>query len=172
MRTERLYYRDPYQRTFEARVTACHERISMRDGRPAVSLDVTAFYPTSGGQPHDVGVLNDTNVVEVLIDEQGDLLHILDRPSDSLREGAPVHGEIDWERRFDHMQQHTGQHVLSHAFAQVCTANRRTDNRQASARCATVGFHLGEQLSTIDLDRAPLEPDIIHQADGPGLADR
>jgi alanyl-tRNA synthetase len=151
--TERLYDRDPYLRTFEARVVARREV----EGRFAVVLDATGFYPTGGGQPHDTGTLNDARVVDVLIDEQEDVLHVLDRPLDlpsatTVAEGTAVRGEINWERRFDHMQQHTGQHILSQAFVQITEAE-------------TVGFHMGEQLSTIDLNRAPLDPAIVQLAE-------
>jgi alanyl-tRNA synthetase len=158
--TERLYYRDPYLRAFEARVVAYHERIPTHEGRSAVVLDATAFFPTGGGQPHDTGTLNDARVIDVLIDEHENVLHVLDRPFDlspttATTERMPmpvVRGEVDWERRFDHMQQHTGQHILSQAFIQV-------------AEVETVGFHMGEQLSTIDLNRAPLAPDIVQRAE-------
>jgi alanyl-tRNA synthetase len=130
--TDRLYYTDAYLREFEATVL---ERVLV-DGRPAVILDRTAFYPTSGGQPFDTGRLSDVPVVAVLDRVDGTVLHVLDG---SLAEG-PVHGRIDWERRFDHMQQHTGQHVLSAAFERVCHAR-------------TESFHLGTTSSTIDLAR-------------------
>ena len=146
--TERLYYQDPYQRTFEARVVAYHEE----NGQPAVTLNATAFYPTAGGQPHDTGTLNDAHVVDVTVDEQGDIWHVLDRPLDLAQSETVVRGVIDWERRFDHMQQHTGQHILSQAFVQVNDAE-------------TVSFHLGEQLSTIDLNRAPLHPQVVSEAE-------
>jgi len=119
--TSRIYYTDPYCRRFEAVVTAAFEH----EGRPAMRLDRTAFYPTSGGQPFDRGRLGGVDVVEVL-DVNDDVVHVLSAP---LTTGAAVTGEIDWGRRFDHMQQHTGQHVLSAAF------DRLFDNR-------TVSFHM------------------------------
>ena len=128
--THRIYYTDAYCRTFDAVVVRAFEH----DGRPAVVLDRTAFYPTSGGQPFDIGVLGGTSVVDV-VDADGDIVHVL---SARLAEGAGVQGEIDWARRFDHMQQHTGQHMLSAALVHVCDA-------------ATVSFHLGSESSTIDL---------------------
>ena len=129
--TERLYYRDPYMRSFDARII---ERCQV-DGQPAVVLDVTAFYPAAGGQPHDTGTLSSVAVREVRVREDGQILHLLNASlSDTV-----VHGELDWERRFDHMQQHTGQHILSQAFWQ-------------SAQAETVSFHMGESESTIDLD--------------------
>jgi len=130
--TSRIYYTDPYCRRFEAVVTAAFEH----EGRPAMRLDRTAFYPTSGGQPFDRGRLGGVDVVEVL-DVNDDVVHVLSAP---LTTGAAVTGEIDWGRRFDHMQQHTRQHVLSAAF------DRLFDTR-------TVSFHLGADVSTIDLAR-------------------
>jgi alanyl-tRNA synthetase len=129
----RIYYTDAYCQAFDARVV----RAFAYDGRPAVTLDRTAFYPTSGGQPFDVGTLGDAAVVDV-VDVEGDVVHVLSSP---LPEGGAVHGKIDWPRRFDHMQQHTGQHVLSAALVRVCDA-------------ATVSFHLGSDASTIDLSAA------------------
>jgi alanyl-tRNA synthetase len=133
--TERLYYLDPYRREFEAKVV---ERTSMGT-KPGLILESTCFYPTSGGQPHDEGSLNGVPVINVF--ERGDkaIVHVL---ATELK-GDFVHGVIDWERRFDHTQQHTGQHILSQAFLQVLNA-------------ATVGFHLGKEASTIDVDKAPL----------------
>jgi alanyl-tRNA synthetase len=104
--------------------------------RPAVCLDQTAFYPTSGGQPHDTGTLGGAKVVEVVEDEDGEIWHLLAAPLDAE---PVVDGEVDWERRFDHMQQHSGQHLLSAAFAELLAA-------------PTVGFHLGGDDSTIDLE--------------------
>jgi len=128
--TSRIYYTDASCRAFDARV----ERAVDFEGRPAVLLDRTAFYPTSGGQPHDVGVLDGASVVDV-VDVEGNVVHVLSSP---LTEGAAVRGEIDWTRRFDHMQQHTGQHILSAALVRMCNA-------------PTVSFHLGSDTSTIDL---------------------
>ena len=130
--TERLYYQQPGRRTFDAIVT----RLLDRDGRPAVLLDRTAFYPTSGGQPFDTGRLGEVEVLET-IDEDEEIVHVLSAPLD---ERVAVQGEINWTRRFDHMQQHTGQHVLSAAF------DRLFDNR-------TMSFHMGADTSTIDLAR-------------------
>jgi alanyl-tRNA synthetase len=142
--TERLYYSNPYQTTFSSRITARCEV----DGRPAVELAATAFYPTAGGQPHDTGKLGSAEVLEVQVSDDGRVLHLLDRPLSQDQ----VEGEIDWPRRLDHMQQHTGQHILSQAFVQTCQAE-------------TVGFHMGESLSTIDLDRAPLSPELVQKAE-------
>lgn len=130
--TDRIYYTDPSCRSFEAMVTASSER----DGRPALVLDRTAFYPTSGGQPFDVGRLGTVDVLET-IDDGDDVVHVVSAP---VPAGTPVRGEIDWARRFDHMQQHTGQHVLSAAF------DRLLDNR-------TTSFHMGAEVATIDVMR-------------------
>lgn len=132
MPTERLYYTDPYLREFDATLidTVSHE------GRTALVLDRTAFYPTSGGQPHDEGAFGDVRIIDVVDAEDGRILHIADRAPSS----TALHGTIDWTRRFDHMQQHTGQHVLSAAF-----------DRLLGAR--TESFHLGVESSTIDLGR-------------------
>jgi alanyl-tRNA synthetase len=142
--TQRIYYTDAYCRAFDAHVVRAFEH----EGRPAVILDRTAFYPTSGGQPFDVGTLDSTAVVDVA-DAEAEVVHILASP---LEEGAVVHGEIDWTRRFDHMQQHTGQHVLSAALLHVCQA-------------PTVSFHLGSDASTIDLGAAVSPPDVERAVD-------
>jgi len=131
--TERLYYADAYCIRFSARVT---EQLTW-DGRPAVVLDRTAFYPTSGGQPADRGSLGGVAVMDVSAREDGAVVHVLERPWPKGRE--EVEGEVDWPRRFDHMQQHTGQHVLSAAFEQVLDAD-------------TLSFHLGAEASTIDVN--------------------
>jgi alanyl-tRNA synthetase len=140
----RLYYTDAYCRSFEARIVRAFDH----EGRPAVVLDRTAFYPTSGGQPFDVGLLGGAAVVDV-VDVDGHVVHVLSSP---LAEGAAVRGEIDWARRFDHMQQHTGQHVLSAALVRVCDA-------------ATVSFHLGSDASTIDLATAVAPADVERAVD-------
>src|SRR3982074_2206626 len=100
--TKRLYYEDSYITSFRSQVG-----LALDGGRKLV-LKETAFYPTSGGQPFDLGSLNGTPVVEV-VEEDGDIVHVLSSPIDS----SEVEGQIDWPRRFDHMQQHTGQHLLS-----------------------------------------------------------
>lgn len=137
--TERLYYKDSYLREFESEVTAC----TGVDGRFEVSLAETAFYPTGGGQPHDLGSLGDRLVIDVIDHEDNGIAHILDGP---LEPGARVKGVIEWTRRFDHMQQHSGQHILSAAFESVCKAS-------------TESFHLGATTCTIDLNRlvSPVE---------------
>jgi len=138
--TNRLYYTDPYSREFDASIV----RVDREDTRCRVRLDRTFFYPTSGGQPFDTGLLGRFQVVDVVDEDDGDVSHIVTGPHPTepanLQPGQTVHGSIDWPRRFDHMQQHTGQHVLSAAF------DRLFGNR-------TVGFHLGADASTIDVAR-------------------
>ena len=131
--TERLYYTDAYLTRFEAEVTAC----AAAGERFEVTLSATAFYPTSGGQPHDVGTLGGRRVLDVVDHDDGRLLHLVDG---AFEAGARVSGEVDWSRRFDHMQQHTGQHVLSAAFERLYQAR-------------TESFHLGVTAATIDLHR-------------------
>jgi alanyl-tRNA synthetase len=143
--SERLYYADSFLTTFDAVVTDVRE-VLRRDSEAVwqLALDRTAFYPTSGGQPMDQGVLSavsrggaalEVPVEQVEEDEQGEVWHFVRKP---LTAGTAVRGQIDWERRFDHMQQHTGQHLLSAVFQQELQA-------------PTVSFHLGEGVSTIDL---------------------
>ena len=140
MSSERLYYTDPYLMEFDAVV-----RDVVRDGdRWRVTLDRTAFYPTSGGQPFDTGVLDQAKVIEVVDEQDGSVVHVIDR---ELEKNSRVRGHIDWSRRFDHMQQHTGQHLLSAAFEHVVAAR-------------TLSFHLGTSSSTIDLDKE-LSPEQI-----------
>ena len=177
--TDRLYYHDPYLHAFDATI----ERIEVRGDRVVVKLDRTAFYPSSGGQPFDTGVLGSWRVVDVVEEEDGSIAHLVEsrtvnpdapdppafarasRPMratagkpdppdlpnqpdlpdpldlpDPPEPGSVVRGAVDWPRRFDHMQQHTGQHVLSAAF-----------DRLFGAR--TVSFHMGTAVSTIDLAR-------------------
>ncbi len=133
--TKRLYYDDSYRQVFRARI----QEVSP-DGR-AVYLDQTAFYPSSGGQPFDTGTLGGARVLEV-IDEGERVAHILDGVAGAV--GDDVEGAIDWMRRLDHMQQHTGQHLLSATFVDVIGA-------------ATVSFHLGDVVSTIELDTPTLD---------------
>jgi alanyl-tRNA synthetase len=142
--TERLYYTAPYERSFQATVVACESR----DGRTELLLDRTAFYPTSGGQPFDTGSIGDATVLDVIDRDDGEIVHVVDR---SLAAGSAVAGAIDWDRRFDHMQQHTGQHVLSAAYDHLFKA--RTDS-----------FHLGTTISTIDLGR-PVSAEEIQAAE-------
>jgi len=125
--TERLYYQDCYLQEFRARVLETSD-----DGR-RVYLDRTAFYPTSGGQPFDTGTLGGANVIEV-IDEEERVAHLLDAPIVA----GEVDAQIDWARRFDHMQQHSGQHLLSAVLEELF-------------KISTVSFHLGAEVCTIDV---------------------
>ena len=133
----RLYYTDPSRLTFDALVQRCDPAPASHPGAFAVWLSESAFYPTTGGQPFDTGRLGDAKVVDVFEDDAGEVVHIVDR---RLAPGVQVAGAVDAARRLDHRQQHSGQHVLSAAF--VRTAN-----------VATVSFHLGSTVSTIDLAR-------------------
>ena len=143
--TLRKYYDDSYTRRFEARVV----ETGNPDGSPSAVLDQTFFYPTSGGQPHDTGTLGSAKVKNVTIrEEDGAVVHQLDAP---LPEG-PVAGVLDWQRRFDHMQQHTGQHILSQAFL-----------RRANA--PTIGFHLGQETVSIDLEAPKLDEAAVADAE-------
>lgn len=143
--TERLYYTDSTLIKFQGRVVA----IARSGDRPTVVLDRTAFYPTSGGQPFDTGFLDDARVVEV-VDQDDAIAHVLDGPAPPV--GAEVTGRIDPERRFDHTQQHTGQHVLSQAFEQTSSLK-------------TVSFHLGAEACTIDLDSSRVPPEAVAAAE-------
>jgi alanyl-tRNA synthetase len=130
--TRRLYFEDSYLQEFEAEVV---ERRTC-EGLPAVVLDRTSFYPESGGQPWDKGTLGGVEVLKV-VDVEGTILHV-------LREGVPettVRGRIDWPTRFDHMQQHTGQHILSQAFFEVLKGETRS-------------FHLGADAATVEIGLA------------------
>jgi alanyl-tRNA synthetase len=118
--TERLYYQDSHLIEFEARVVANSERVS---GWTAVTLDRTAFYPTGGGQPSDTGTLNGLRVVECIDDAEG-VLHVIQGRAPEV--GATVKGRIDWLRRLDHLQQHTGQHIFSQAFVKLFNAPTRS----------------------------------------------
>lgn len=128
--TERLYYDDAYLTEFDARVEACEPC----GGRWRVRLDRSAFYPTSGGQPFDTGALDGARVVDVAV-EAGEVWHTTDAP---LEPGARVHGAIDWARRFDHMQQHAGDHMIASAIHRLLGG-------------VTIGLHVGDEVSTIDV---------------------
>lgn len=156
--TERLYYADAFRTNFEAVVTDIQE-LSRADGKSiwGLALDRSAFYPTSGGQPYDTGRLIATapsgaelaaEIVNVEEDEaSGIVWHHTAKP---LLPGTPVRGVVNQVRRFDHMQQHSGQHLLSAAFIQICGA-------------PTVSFHLGNTTSTIDLSADPFSEDVLGQ---------
>jgi len=139
--TERLYYQDCYLREFRAQV------VEAADGGRRVYLDRTAFYPTSGGQPFDTGTLGGARVIEV-IDEEERVAHVLDR---AITTGE-VTGEIDWQRRFDHMQQHSGQHLLSAVLEELF-------------KIPTVSFHLGMDVCTIDVTAPSLTTHQIDKAE-------
>src|SRR6202171_686604 len=147
MTTRRLYYDDSFQRDFEARVLSCEPEAYGSTPAWAVVLDSTALYPTSGGQPHDLGKLGDANVLDVR-DEEEDIVHIVDR---ELKLGD-IQCCVDWARRFDHMQQHTGQHLLSAMF-------------QERYGRPTVSFHLGSEMCTIDIRGPEPTEDILEGAE-------
>ncbi len=140
--TERLYYTDSYLREFEARVV---ERSA--DGQ-TVYLDRSAFYPTSGGQPFDLGSISGVAVVEV-VDEEDRIAHRLAAP---LMADGEVAAEVDWARRFDHMQQHSGQHLLSAVFEELFGLR-------------TVSFHLGAESATIDLEGGAVDARTLFEAE-------
>jgi alanyl-tRNA synthetase len=134
--TERLYYHDSHLIEFEARVVEISERVS---GWTAVTLDRTAFYPTGGGQPSDTGTLDGLRVVECLDDEDNSVLHVIQgRPPEI---GTTVKGRVDWFRRLDHIQQHTGQHILSQALVTLFNA-------------PTKGFRVLNDCCEIDVELA------------------
>lgn len=140
MSAERLYYTDSFLRRFAARVTAVREQAGDEAARWQVALDRTAFYPTSGGQPFDTGRLQaeegrELPVASVMEDDDGEVWHAT---GERLEPGTTIEGAIDWERRLDHMQQHSGQHLLSAIFV-------------SRLQAPTVSFHLGDVSSTIDL---------------------
>jgi alanyl-tRNA synthetase len=133
--TEKLFWTDPYQTDFSATL---QEQFPVPDGN-ALVFDRTCFYATSGGQPNDLGMVNDAAVKDVRI-EDGKLLHITQHPIGS----KSITGKIDWERRFDHMQQHTGQHILSAGFFRLFKAE-------------TSSFHLGDLFCSIELNKPELK---------------
>ena len=128
--TERLYYDNAYLTEFDGTVLECRENGANWD----VLLDRSAFYPTSGGQPYDTGVLGGANVLDVNV-EGGNVWHTVDAP---LAIGSAVHGCIDWARRFDHMQQHAGDHMIAGALHRLMQG-------------VTIGLHISEAVSTIDV---------------------
>jgi alanyl-tRNA synthetase len=157
--SDRLYYADPSLASFDAHVSDIRE-VSRTQGRSLwqIALNRSAFYPTSGGQPHDTGLLTATSsggalleapILAVEEDEDGEVWHTTPKP---LLAGTPVRGYIDWSRRRDHMQQHSGQHLLSAIMY-----------RQLGA--ATISFHLGEMTSTIDLARETISPEELERAE-------
>lgn len=139
MSTEKLYYQDSFLHSFSAKVLSCEPQ-----GKSwSVVLDRTAFYPEGGGQPADHGVLGPARVLDV--HEKNDVIfHTTDRPV----EIGPVSGEIDWARRFDHMQQHSGEHICSGMICQ-------------QYQCDNVGFHLGADFVTIDFNASISWEDLL-----------
>jgi alanyl-tRNA synthetase len=152
MTTRRIYYDDAFEREFTARVVHCEPLppdVNSGITTPVLGLvlDQTAFYPSSGGQPHDLGKIGDANVLDVR-DDGDEIMHIVDR-----RPGSPdVSCCLNWTRRFDHMQQHTGQHLLSAMF-------------QERFGRPTVSFHLGTDVSTIDLKGPEPSDEILEGAE-------
>ncbi|QQE81047.1 alanine--tRNA ligase-related protein [Alicyclobacillus sp. SO9] len=144
IQSQRLYYDKSYLMSFEATI----EGLATSDSRLEVELDKTAFYPTSGGQPHDNGYINGIPVSDVYVNDNGQVIHRLSWDTQltdpPLKLGQTVSGEIEWERRFYHMQHHTGQHILSACFEQILEAQ-------------TIGFHLGSDDVTIDIDNSSID---------------
>jgi alanyl-tRNA synthetase len=151
--TNRIYYHDSFLYNFDAEV-----RSVVESPRPALILDRTAFYPTSGGQIHDTGWISlpdsggKFRVTEVADTEDGHMVHYLDAPLKGVLPGSRVHGEIDAGRRRDHMQQHSAQHVLSAALVRLFNM-------------PTVSFHMAEDYCSIDLDTPLLKQDQIEAAE-------
>ena len=131
METKKLYYLDPLMHEFSATVLSCEEA----KGGYAIALDQTAFYPEGGGQPSDHGVLGGVNVLDVH-EKNGVITHLCDAP---LSVGAKVQGTLNWARRFDHMQQHSGEHICSGLICEKYL-------------CDNVGFHMGTDVTTIDFN--------------------
>lgn len=145
--TVKLFHADAYAREFTSVVTG----VRRREGKvTAVALAETAFYPAAGGQPADQGHLDALEVTDVL-EEDGEIWHFIRGTPSTLREGLLVTGTLDWERRFDHMQQHTGQHILSAAFLQAYGAE-------------TLSVHIGATC-TLDLDLSILDEEAIARAE-------
>ncbi|HEX6048923.1 MAG TPA: alanyl-tRNA editing protein [Gemmatimonadaceae bacterium] len=143
--TSRLYYTDSYLAAFDGRIT------EIADGGRRVYLDRSAFYPTSGGQPFDLGTLGGASVSDV-IDEDERVAHVLAAPLAAHDVGDVVQGAIDWPRRFDHMQQHTGQHLLTAVFAELFGYD-------------TMSVHFGVDRSSLDLDVGALSADQLLAAE-------
>lgn len=144
--TERLYYQDSHLIEFEAIVTDKTDRVS---GWTAVTLDRTAFYPTGGGQPSDTGTLAGERVLECIDTEDHGVLHVIQGRAPEV--GARVKGRVDWPRRLDHMQQHTGQHILSQAFVTLFNAPTR-------------GFRVLHDACEIDVELVNATSEIIERA--------
>lgn len=145
--TKRLYFNDSSLLDFSATVV----NVMPSDRGDCVVLDQTAFYPTGGGQPNDIGTLDEATVVDVFEDETGTIYHVVEGAG-SLSPGHTVTGIIERVRRLDHMQQHSGQHILSQAFVQACGAETRS-------------FHLGARTSTIDIELQSPTSDLLRAAE-------
>lgn len=145
---ELFYYQDVMIQQFTAQVV----RTGIEDTRPYIVLSNTAFYPTGGGQPHDTGMINDLIVVDVeKVDDE--IRHYVDGHVETLEAMAGVvTGKINWERRFDHMQQHCGQHILTAAFVELFDY-------------PTVSFHLGTDLVTIDIEASAITEEQLAQVE-------
>ncbi len=128
-KTKRLYFENPYQTEFESVI----RDVIYKDRKYLVVLEESCFYPESGGQPADRGEINDLEVIDVF-EQGGEVIHLLNEEIASKK----VRGKIDWKRRFDHMQQHAGQHILSQCFHELMDGK-------------TVSFHLGKNVSTVDI---------------------
>jgi len=154
--TEHLYYHDSFLYEFDAEVLDLVS-VSDSESRPAVILDRTAFYPTSGAQIFDTGWIlpvqtsSKLRVTDVTEREDGQILHVVEEAG-SIHKGTHVHGQIDVDRRLDHMQQHSGQHVLSAAFVRLFNL-------------LTVSFHMGAESCSIDLDTKSLTADQVEAAE-------
>lgn len=145
MLKDHLYYQEPYRTSFTTAVT---HQATDEHGRPFAVLENTAFYPTGGGQPHDTGYIAGTAVVDVE-EVDGEIRHYLENPLPTV---GKVSAKIDWKRRFDHMQQHTGQHILTAAFVELYGY-------------PTVSFHLGREIVTIDLATESISADELQAAE-------
>lgn len=143
--TEKLYYQDVLQKEFTAQ--GLYQKRD-EEGNWYVVLSQTAFYPTGGGQPHDTGTLNGVMVTNVE-DIDGEIRHYIEKRLEQL---GLINGIIDWDRRFDHMQQHSGQHILTAAFFELFGFE-------------TVSFHLGQETATIDITTNALTEDILHRVE-------
>jgi alanyl-tRNA synthetase len=148
-KTEKLYLDDPYSTVFESAVAGVEEDAEAL----VVTLDRSLFYPDSGGQLSDRGKLAGLEVIDVTEDDSGVVYHRLQRPSpQATLKTKRVEGLVDWDRRFDHMQQHTGQHVLSRAFIQA-------------GGLYTVSFHMGDDSCTIDLEGQGFDDNVARRAE-------
>jgi alanyl-tRNA synthetase len=144
--SKRLYYEEPYLQEFKGKIT---EKIKI-DGKSALILDNTCFYPTSGGQPNDLGYIQGVSIVDVIEDNEK-IIHVL---KGGIEEecGDTVIGKIDWKRRFDHMQQHSGQHILSATFEKLWNAD-------------TVSFNLGDEICTLDIMKDNITSEEVKKAE-------